>query len=332
MKSKNILIIGSGAWGTALAQVLSDNKHNVFIYGNDKNQIQDINQNHQNSQYFGDISINWNIKASTDLNSLFQNINFDVILFVVPSVALDSVLNDVEPYINKSHILINAGKGFDNLGKTLHTIIKEKYPNNEVLSLLGPSHAEEVILRKLTFVDICDDNDLVGYMVAEMFDNFYFKTKVINDTETAEFGCIMKNAVALMSGIYEGLGFGDNARAALYTDGLNEMLLLASRKRLNERLLLGYTGAGDLAVTCYSQNSRNFQAGVQIGKSNYSTFEKNNTKTVEGIRTVKYLYEEANKLDINLPIINCLYHILYENVEPLYAVDNLINKKSGLYK
>lgn len=330
MNKKNVLVVGSGSWGTALAQVLADNGHNVLIYGNEVKQIDDINKNHKNSFYFDDLEINKDIKATNDLKNAFVN-NYDIILLVVPTTAMKFVLNDLKPYV-KNEIIVNAAKGFDSDGKTMHESIKECFPNNQVLSILGPSHAEEVIRRDLTFVNIADDTDTYGYMVAYMFDNFYFKTKVISDVKTAEFGCTFKNAIALMSGIYTGLGFHDNARAALYTDGLNEMLKLGKALNLNQSILLDYTGAGDLAVTCYSTNSRNFQSGVQIGQLNsYSEFAKNNIKTVEGIRTVNYIYNISEKLNIKLPIIHCLYNIIYKNIEPSYAVDNLINKKAGLY-
>lgn len=333
MLRRNILILGSGSWGTALGQVLSDNGHHVLLYGNIKEQIDDINKNHRNSTYFKDISINKDIEAVDDLDAAFKYYPYpDVVIFAVPTDVLSDVARSIAPYIKSRTVLLNVAKGYTDDGKSMSEVIKQYFPKLPVLSLLGPSHAEEVIIRKLTFVNIADPDDIYGYFLANLFNNFYFKTSVINDIKGAELGTSFKNAVALMSGIYEGLGFGDNARAALYTDGLNEMLLLSKILEGNQDTILGYTGAGDLAVTCYSKNSRNFTAGLKIGQLNsYTEFAKTNNKTVEGIRTVKFFYNKAQELKIHLPIISCLYNIIYKNVEPLYAVDNLINKNVGLF-
>lgn len=330
MRTKQILIIGSGSWGTALGQVLADNNHSVLIYGRNNDEVVDIN-NHKNTKYFQDTVINKNLKAVNDLNECFKN-KFDLIVFAVPSIAINEVAFEIKPFIT-NEIILNVAKGFDVNGNSLYKFLKETFKENSVISLLGPSHAEEVILRKLTFVNIVDKNDKDGYLVSEMFNNFYFKTQVINDIEGAEMATNLKNAIALMSGIYEGLGFGDNARAALYTDGLNEMLLLGTKLNIDQNTLLSYVGVGDLAVTCYSKNSRNFRAGEQIGRLNsFESFIKSNNMTVEGLRAVKYLYDLKNKLNIKLSIITCLYNIIYKNIEPLYAVDNLINKKEGIYE
>lgn len=333
MLKRNILILGSGSWGTALGQVLSDNGHHVVLYGNIREQINDINRNHKNSTYFKDITINKDIVATNDLSEAFEHYAYpDLIIFAVPTSVLCKVAKSIIPYVKSKTILLNVAKGYTDDGKSMSDILKEYFPDLPILSLLGPSHAEEVIIRKLTFVNIIDENDLEGYFLSNLFNNFYFKTSVINDMKGAELGTSFKNAIALMSGIYGGLGFGDNARAALYTDGLNEMLTLGKILKCNESTLLNYTGAGDLAVTCYSSNSRNFTAGLKIGQLNsYTEFAKTNNRTVEGIRTVKFFYNKAQELKIHLPIISCLYNIIYKNVEPLYAVDNLINKNIGLF-
>lgn len=332
MIRRRILILGAGAWGTALGQVLADNGHDAILYDRSDAVIDDINANHRNSKYFDQVVISDKLTAKKSLSDIFNFYYPDVIVLAVPTSVMESVLKDIKPYVKDRGIFLNVAKGFDDEGETMSDLIKRYFPSYPVLSLLGPSHAEEVIIKKLTFVDVVDESNTYGCFISELFNNFYFKTSVINDMKGAELGTSFKNTIAIMSGIFCGLGFGDNARAALYTNGLGEMLKLGKALDCNIDTLLGYTGAGDLVVTCYSNNSRNFTAGLEIGKLNsFKKFAGSNTKTVEGVRTVKFIYDKMKNLNIHLPTISCLYNIIYKDIEPLYAVDNLINKQTGLY-
>ena len=197
----------------------------------------------------------------------------------------------------------------------------------EIVSLIGPSHAEEVIKRDLTCVSaVSTDLDLT-LKVAELFSNDYFRVYGNNDEVGSEIGVAMKNAIAIASGILEGLGYGDNSRAALCTRGLAEIVRFGRHFGGKPDTYLGLTGLGDLIVTCYSFQSRNFMAGLQIGKDDgVENFLKTNTKTVEGIRTIKVIHDIAEKEYIELPIINALYQVVYNNKKPSEEIPLLFKR------
>ncbi len=325
--AKKFCIVGSGAWGTALAQVLLDNKQNVIIYGNVASQIDDININKKNSQYFSDVILHKDIKATLDMASAIKDA--DYIITSVPTIAMRSVVNDVVKYLTKPAVFINTSKGFDpNTSKRMSEIILEVVPNDKLIavaSLIGPSHAEEVIVRDLTCVCAVSEDLNVATKIAKYFSNDYFRVYVNDDVIGSEIGVAMKNAIALASGILGGLKYGDNARAALCTRGLAEIVRFGTRYGGKVSTYLGLTGLGDLIVTCYSFHSRNFNAGMEIGKADSAKqFLENNTKTVEGIRTVEVIHRLAKQDNIDVPIIDALYRIIYENKKPSSEVKKLM--------
>ena len=328
MKTK-ILVLGSGSWGLALAQVLNDNNNEVFVYGNDEQEINELKEFKTCKKYFPDIKLSENIKFDNSLERIFNEYNFqpDILLIVVPSNAVMSVLNDIKDYLNDSCIIVNATKGFTSSGHIITDVIKKVFENtgeHPIVSLLGPSHAEEVINRQLTFVNIVDPNQLYGYTVSNLFNNSYFKSSVIPDELAAQLCVSFKNIVAFLSGIFTGLGYGDNARAALFSMGLIDMYSLVNLTSSSGECILGLIGAGDLAVTCYSNHSRNFTAGKLIGElDSFELFLKDNKKTVEGINAAKHFKEILPK-HIQLPIIKCVNKIL-EGVKPSLAVNEFIN-------
>ncbi|MBE6136130.1 MAG: NAD(P)-dependent glycerol-3-phosphate dehydrogenase [Erysipelotrichaceae bacterium] len=332
----NIAVIGSGTWGTALAQVADDNGHHVIIYGHNPNQVNDINNNHKNSFYFGDdISLSPSITATTDLSFAIKDA--DIILMAVPSAALRSVLTEINGLLDHPAVFINTAKGFDTeKNQRLSFVFKGVIDPDKLkgfVSLIGPSHAEEVIVRDTTCICAVSLDEEASKFIAKTFSNTYFRVYLNNDEVGSEIGVAMKNAIALASGILEGLGFGDNARAALCTRGLAEIVRFGVSQGGKPETYLGLTGLGDLVVTCYSFHSRNFSAGLQIGKDDGAKhFMETNTKTVEGIRTVKVIFEMALAAGVELPIINALYAVLYGGTKPSELVTTLMSrplKKEG---
>lgn len=327
---KKVAIIGSGTWGTALAQVLADNGNDVLIYGNRQDQIDDINNNHKNSFFFGDeITLPESLKATTNLEEALEG--REIILLSIPTAAYRSVLNQIVPLLKEPVVLINTAKGFDTEKDIrLSDLIRECVPLDKrkaIVSLIGPSHAEEVIVRDLTCICSVSLDLNVASEIAEIFSNEYFRVYTNTDEVGSEIGVAMKNAIAIASGILEGLGFGDNARAALCTRGLAEIVRFGKVFGGNAGTYLGLTGLGDLIVTCYSFHSRNFTAGMQIGKENgVENFFRTNTKTVEGIRTIKVVYHIAQEKGIELPIIEALYRIVYEGKKPSEEVTVLMTR------
>jgi len=324
-----IAIIGSGSWGTALAQVLADNQHDVTIWGRNLDELVDIQVHHMNEKYFPGVTINENIQASTEITPL---LDAEVFLLAIPSEAIEDVCNTLNENVKHPIIVINVSKGFHpTTHQRLSVYIKEKVKPEilrEVVSLIGPSHAEEVILRLPTIVNSVCENEEYSKIVQELFSNRYFRVYRNTDVIGAEIGVAVKNIIALASGMIQGLGYGDNARAALITRGLAEITRYGLAMGAKPETFLGLTGVGDLIVTCTSVHSRNFQAGLLIGKNDSAkSFWENNTKTVEGVKAAKIIHEEAKLKGIYMPITEEVYKVLYENNIPSISAVNLMQKE-----
>lgn len=312
------VIVGSGSWGTALAQVLADKKEDVIIYGNQQSQVDDINQNHRNSAFFQDTPINPDLKATTDINVVKDA---DIVVLAVPSQAIESVASEVAELVENKPIIVNLAKGFDQkTNERMSQVLRRVMPADRissVINLIGPSHAEEVIERQLTSIDAVGLNEEDAKKVQQTFSNDYMRIYTGSDEVGSELGAAVKNVMAIASGIMSGLGYKDNARAALITRGLQEMIRFGTHFGADPKTFIGLTGVGDLIVTCSSTNSRNFQAGYQIGKENdVEHFLKTNTKTTEGIRAAKIVHDIAQKEHIDMPICEEVYQILYEGKSP----------------
>ncbi len=323
-----VSVIGSGSWGTALAQVLADNNVDVNIYGQNESEVNDILLNHKNSRYFEDVVINENIKATTNLNDIIYS---DIILLAVPTGAVESVCENINKIINKKVIIINVAKGFHPVThERMSEVIKRSIDEDKlkaVVSLIGPSHAEEVIIRLITVINAVSDNEEAATLVQELFSNNYFRVYRNYDVIGAEIGVAIKNIMAIASGMLTGIGQGDNARAALMTRGLAEMTRYAVYFGGKTETFLGLDGVGDLIVTCTSIHSRNYQAGYTIGKNNNAKeFMKTNKTTVEGIQACKVIHEEAIKHNISMPITEQVYKILYEYKDPKDAIESLMRR------
>lgn len=324
-----ISICGSGSWGTALAQVLADNHHDVQLWGIMEDEVRDINENHRNSKYFAETEINRDIRAISDLHKVKGS---DLVLLAVPTGAIESVCQNLNEILDKKTIFINVAKGYHPVThERLSVVIRQTIKADllqDVVSLIGPSHAEEVILRMLTTVNAVCENEESSMLVQQLFSNHYFRVYRNRDVVGAENGVAVKNIIALASGILEGIGGGDNARAALMTRGLAEMARFGTFKGGKAETYLGLTGVGDLIVTCTSVHSRNFQAGLLIGQNDSADlFWKTNTKTVEGVNACKVVYEEALKNHISMPITSEVYKVLYENEKPSEAIHRLMNRE-----
>lgn len=324
-----IAILGSGAWATALAQVLDDNGHRVFLYGIESEQVLDINKNHQNIKYFGEkIFLSPSIKASVDLPRTLKGARY--VLISVPAGAVRSLLNEVKKYLTNKVVFINTAKGFDQNNKRMSEVINEVIPEQyryPVVSIIGPSHAEEVILRHLTLVTATSVSPSQSRKVAHLFTNRYFRVYMQTDEVGAEIGVAMKNVIAIASGILEGLKLGDNARAALVTRGLSEMARLGKAYGGKMKTYLGLAGLGDLVVTAYSIHSRNFKAGLAIGEADdAASFLATNKVTVEGIRACKTVLEMAKEKGVEVPIVEAVYEVIYNNVKPSSIVENLMTR------
>jgi len=327
---ERIAIIGAGSWGSALARIISDNGYEVKLFDVDENIVNEINQFHTNKSKLPVGTLNENVTATTNLK---EAIAFgDLIVLAVPTAVIRGVLANINKVIESPKIFVNASKGIEpNTYKRVSEITKEEVDAKYIkgfVALTGPSHAEEVIQQMLTVVTAASDDMEIAKKVQEIFSNqTYFRVYRLNDLIGAELGGSLKNIIALASGILEGLGYGDNTKAALITRGLVEMRRLAVAMGAKEETLFGLTGLGDLVVTAMSKHSRNFQAGYKIGSG--KDLEKalsEMTMVVEGARSCISAYQASRELGIETPIIDAVYDIIYNKVDPRERILELMKR------
>lgn len=323
-----IVIVGAGSWGCALANLLTENGNKVLLYDNCIEIVNSINEVHTSIKIPGS-RLNDNIKATCDLKSA---ISFaDIILLVVPTKVVRLVLNDIATFINSKKLFINAAKGIEaNTNKRISELVYEIIPNEFIrgfVSLTGPTHAEEVIEKKLSLITSASENIEDAEFVQQIFsNNEYFRVYTTNDLIGAEICGALKNVYAIASGICEGLGFGVNARAALITRALAEMRRLALFLGAKEQTLLGLTGVGDMIVTCTSTLSRNYQAGLMIAQGdNLEEALGKITMVVEGANTCIAGYNISKKYNIYMPIMEAVYNVIYLKKNPKEEVIKLMS-------
>lgn len=318
MTQQRIAILGPGSWGTALAQVLNDNGHDVRLWGNIPDQITEINQQHTNSHYFQDITLDESIVAYTDLTKALDKV--DAILFVVPTKVTRLVAKEVAKVLKHKVIIMHASKGLEPVThKRLSTILEDEIPSqlrSEIVVVSGPSHAEETIKRDITLITAASkDLDAAKY-AQRLFSNHYFRLYTNTDVIGVETAGALKNIIAVGAGAIHGLGFGDNAKAAIITRGLAEITRLGVKMGADPLTYSGLSGVGDLIVTGTSVHSRNWRAGHALGRGErLEDIERNMGMVIEGISTTKVAYEIAQELGVYMPITSAIYQVIYEGAD-----------------
>ncbi|WP_139339592.1 NAD(P)H-dependent glycerol-3-phosphate dehydrogenase [Bacillus dakarensis] len=326
---EKITVIGAGSWGTALALVLADNGHEVRLWSHNPTQVQEINQFHTNSRYLPEISLPQNIVGYSSLHEALTEI--ETIILAVPTKAIREVLKKVCKVIEMPLTIVHVSKGIepDSLLR-ISEMIEEEMPKEQlkdVVVLSGPSHAEEVSLRHPTTVTVSSKNMKAAENVQDLFMNTNFRVYTNPDLIGVEIGGALKNIIALAAGITDGLGYGDNAKAALITRGLAEIARLGTRMGASPLTFAGLTGIGDLIVTCTSVHSRNWRAGNLLGKGhNLEEVLESMGMVVEGVRTTKAAFQLAEKYGVTMPITEALYNVLFNNGSPKDEVDSLMSR------
>jgi glycerol-3-phosphate dehydrogenase (NAD(P)+) len=328
-KTETVAIVGAGSWGTALSIVLADNGHKVRLWGHKPIQIEEINKEHSNKKYLPDIRLSENIVGYSSLEEALSGI--EIIVLAVPTKAIREVLGKMKEFQKNPLTIVHVSKGIEpNSLMTISEMIEEELPSDlyrSIVVLSGPSHAEEVSLRQPTTVTVSSKNMKEAERIQDLFINQYFRVYTNPDIIGVEIGGALKNIIALAAGISDGLGYGDNAKAALMTRGITEIARLGTKMGANVLTFTGLSGIGDLIVTCTSIHSRNWRAGNLLGKG--KTLQEvldNMGMVVEGVRTTKAAWQLAKKYDVNMPITDALYHVLFNDGNAKDAVDQLMGR------
>ncbi|NEY71240.1 NAD(P)H-dependent glycerol-3-phosphate dehydrogenase [Bacillus mesophilus] len=327
MNVGDVTVVGAGSWGTALAIVLADNGYQVRLWAHKEAQINEINNQHTNEKYLPGIILPGNIKGYTSLQESLEGIGR--IILAVPTKAIREVMAQIRAVIDKPITIVHVSKGIEpDTFKRVSEVIQEEMPSHllvDVVVLSGPSHAEEVSRRQPTTVTVACENMESAEKIQDMFINQHLRVYTNPDVVGVEIGGALKNIIALAAGITDGLGYGDNAKAALITRGLAEIARLGVAMGANPLTFAGLTGIGDLIVTCTSVHSRNWRAGNLLGKGqSLNEVLDNMGMVVEGVRTTKAAYQLAQKMNVSMPITNALYDVLFNNKKPKEAVDSLM--------
>lgn len=323
MKEK-IGVLGGGSWGTSLAILLAKKGNDVTIWLRDKEQVNSINETRENKKYLPGIKLPDNISISSDLEE--TNHKKDLILLSVPTHGIRQVLNSCKSTIKKEQIILNVSKGIENQSLLrISQIVEEILPGNRYAVLSGPSHAEEVAKDMATTVVSASNYKNVAEYIQDLFITPSFRVYTNPDVTGVELGGALKNIIALAAGISDGLDCGDNTKAALMTRGIFEMAKLGVKVGAKSETFSGLSGIGDLIVTCTSMHSRNRRAGILIGQGmQVEEATKKIGMVVEGIKTTKSAYYLSKEYNIDMPITEELYNVLYNGKNVENSVSNLM--------
>ena len=322
-------IIGAGSWGTALATVLAEKGHNVTIWLRDRKQAEDIQRNRENKKYLPGIRLSDNIKVTEDKKEAASNA--EALLFSIPAQSFREVFEEIMAFAEKDVIVINAAKGIEKgsllrLSQVAEEIVSGISDRYAVIS--GPSHAEEVGKRLPTTVAITSVNEYVAAIVQDLFFTDRFRTYIQDDVMGVELGGALKNIIALGAGISDGMGFGDNAKAALMTRGLAEIARLGIALGAKSDTFLGLTGVGDLIVTCTSMHSRNRRCGILIGQGKTPKEAADEIgMIVESISTTAAAYGLAKANGVEMPITEKIYEVINGMTDAASAVEMLMGRE-----
>lgn len=323
-----ITLCGGGSWGTAIARLLSNKGHELNFYIRNKEVIEDIRKNKENTKYLPGAKFEKEINLTNNLDSVLQDI--DVFIIAVPTSSIREVLTSIKGKISKDVIIVNLSKGIeveslDRISEISSEILKD----NPFVALSGPSHAEEVGKDIPTTLVASSENLKVAQTIQHEFSTPIFRIYTNPDLVGVEMGGALKNIIALAAGMNDGLAYGDNSKAALMTRGIYEMSKLGILLGANPHTFNGLSGIGDLIVTCTSMHSRNRRAGILIGEGKSMEEACNEVgQVVEGVKTVKSAYKLAKLKNIEMPITNALYKVLYEGYDPNKAVYELMTREN----
>ena len=320
---ERIGIIGSGTWGTAIAVLLHNNGHQVTLWSAIPEEIEEIGRTHRHKN-LPEVTLPEDITYTADLEEAMRDKR--ILVMAVPSVFVRSTARRMKPLCKDGQIVVDLAKGIEeNSLKTMSEIIKEEIPQCEAAVLSGPSHAEEVSRGIPTTCVAGSRTRQVAEEIQSIFMSPFFRVYTSPDVRGIEVGAALKNVIALAAGIADGLGYGDNTKAALITRGIAEIARLGTAMGGKPQTFAGLSGIGDLIVTCASMHSRNRRAGILIGKG-YTMDEamKEVQMVVEGVYSAKAALALAKKYYLELPIVEQVNEVLFDNKPASEAVGDLM--------
>lgn len=324
---KKVSVIGAGGWGCALACVLCDNGHEVTLWSALPEEVEELKKNRENAAKLPGIKLSDKLFVTDDLAAACQD--KDVLVFAVPSVFVRSTARAAAPYVAGGQKIVNVAKGIEE--ETLCTmtdIISEEIPAADVAVLSGPSHAEEVGRRIPTTVVAGAKSEATARFVQDIFMNDVFRVYISSDMAGIELGGALKNIIALAAGVVDGLGLGDNTKAALITRGIAEIARLGIAAGGRMETFAGLSGIGDLIVTCTSRHSRNHNAGELMGRG--YTMEEAMAEVkmvVEGVYSAKAAKKMAEKYQVSMPIVEEVNKVLFEGKSAKAAMNDLLTRE-----
>lgn len=321
-----IAVIGAGSWGTALATVLAGKGEKVSIWDIDKAHLERMQGSRENVDYLPGVDLPLNIEMVMDVKDALEGA--DYVLFSAPAQHFRSALENATQYMPEDATIINVAKGIEQKTlKRMSEIAKDVVDMNKYVVLSGPSHAEEVGRRQPTTVAAASINIKEAELVQDLFMTDRFRVYTTEDVVGVELGGALKNIIALGAGISDGMGFGDNAKAALMTRGLAEITRLGIKLGARPETFAGLTGTGDLIVTCTSMHSRNRRCGIMIGEGiSPDEATKRVGMVVEGMFTTEAAYELAKKTGVDMPITEAIYRTIKGEVAAAEAVEILMGR------
>ncbi len=323
---QNITLLGAGSWGTALALLAAKNNYHVMLWGHDSDHIKTLGKTGTNQRYLPGFKFPKEITVTSSLQeaAAFSNL----VLVAIPSHAFKQTLTNFYPHVSEQHLKIAwATKGFNaEDGSLLHQVVADVFSAETPAAILsGPTFAREVALQLPTAVTIASTNLGFANHLTTIFHSDRFRAYTSTDVIGVEVGGAVKNVLAIAAGVADGLGFGANTRAALITRGLSEIMRLGMKLGGKKETFTGLTGLGDLVLTCTDNQSRNRRFGLALGEGrDKASILTEIGQEVEGISAARETFALAKKYGVDMPITEQTYKVLYENLVPLHAVENLL--------
>lgn len=320
---KDIAVLGSGSWGTAAAMLLRRNNHRVTLWSRNSEKSELLKNTLENKEYLPGVVLDAKIEFTSDISCVSGK---DMIVLVTPSATIRQMCKNIAQYISPGQIVVVLSKGLEaGSYMTMSEIVSAECPGASVAVMSGPSHAEEASRGIPTLNVVASEREETAKAVQDMFMSDVFRIYTSNDVTGVELGGAVKNVIALCAGIIDGVGFGDNTKAALMTRGIHEIARLGVALGASSETFWGLSGIGDLIVTCTSMHSRNRRAGILIGqgKSLDETLIEIHM-VVEGVNTTRAAKELSEKLGVEMPIVDAAYNVLFGGLSPSEAVTNLM--------